>query len=407
MPDQVTNVTKVGLGKRLGNSFGGIFIGILLFLASFVVLFWNEGRVDISTIASQATHISATEVSTDAALEGSLVSMTGTFDSESIIGDDTYLKAGNYIALDRNVEMYAWEEKETQDQTTNLGGSETIETTYSYNKVWTEDPQDSDSFYEQGGHANPSKSIQNFEKKASQAQVGVYSVDPQEMGLPASHPLVLADDLLLQAIPEVSTPTVPVVTSTTGGYDAMQQHIDTTKIFRSGQYIFVGKGTLSNPVVGDMRISYEVLKPGLSVTAFGALSGDMLDTYTDEDGNSLYRAIEGSREDAIEIMHTEYTMTLWLLRLVGFFMMLIGLSMVVAPLHILLDILPFLGSVSRTVTGLVLFLVSLVLTAITIIISQILHSLIAVLVTVAVIIVAVVIIAKRKKKNTPTQPTNM
>ena len=38
------------------------------------------------------------------------------------------------------------------------------------------------------------------------------------------------------------------------------------------------------------------------------------------------------------------SMLTWILRVVGFFMMFIGLSMVLRPLSVLADVLPFLGS---------------------------------------------------------------
>ena len=44
MADRYTEVTRTGWGKRIGQSLSGALIGGLLFLASFVLLWWNEGR---------------------------------------------------------------------------------------------------------------------------------------------------------------------------------------------------------------------------------------------------------------------------------------------------------------------------------------------------------------------------
>ena len=106
MPDQYTHVTKKGLGSRLGNSLKGILVGLLLFIASFAVLFWNEGRVDVSEIAQTAIQIQENEPAADA--QGELVTVTGKLVTDETVGDGLYLKAGNYIAVRRNVEIYAF-----------------------------------------------------------------------------------------------------------------------------------------------------------------------------------------------------------------------------------------------------------------------------------------------------------
>ena len=42
--DTHTEVTTESWGSRIGSSLGGIVVGILLIIASFPTLFWNEGR---------------------------------------------------------------------------------------------------------------------------------------------------------------------------------------------------------------------------------------------------------------------------------------------------------------------------------------------------------------------------
>lgn len=43
--DQITEVTEEGLVERLIRSFAGVLLGIGLFLGSFALLYWNEGRL--------------------------------------------------------------------------------------------------------------------------------------------------------------------------------------------------------------------------------------------------------------------------------------------------------------------------------------------------------------------------
>ena len=44
MADRFTEVTRTGWGKRIGQSLSGALIGGLMFLGSFALLWWNEGR---------------------------------------------------------------------------------------------------------------------------------------------------------------------------------------------------------------------------------------------------------------------------------------------------------------------------------------------------------------------------
>ena len=105
MSDRVVRTEKIGYFQRLRNSIGGIVFGIVLFLASFAVLFWNEGRVDLSRVAKTSTEIAATGSPT--ASVGDFVSVTGNITSPEQLGDSPYLAPGNYISLSRTAEMFA------------------------------------------------------------------------------------------------------------------------------------------------------------------------------------------------------------------------------------------------------------------------------------------------------------
>ncbi len=109
MSNQYQEVEVASWGNRLGNSFMAAFLGVALFFTSFLVLYWNEGRVDFSQIAKTAVEISATAPNKTAL--GKLVSTTGNITSSQKLGDQLFLKAGNYIVVDRQVVTYSWVEK--------------------------------------------------------------------------------------------------------------------------------------------------------------------------------------------------------------------------------------------------------------------------------------------------------
>jgi len=374
MPNSFTTTTTTGYGTRIGKSFGGVIVGILLFLGSFGVLFWNEGRTDLASVAKKSVELPTGAVTTDAALQGQFVSASGVVTSTEALGDDAFLKPGKYLAVDRSVEMYAWVEKKTENSNTNVGGSETTQTTYDYTMEWTNDPMSPSEMEYSADHENPALSLSDDSFTVANLTVGSYAVSGTA-DLPSTSALTLAKDNVILSDGAIL----------------------------SGGYVFQGTGTATSPKLGDIRVSYSTLTPGFEGTAFGTLQSGKIVKYTNEDGDSLFRVFDGSRSEAITTLHSEFVTMGWILRLVGFFMMWFGLAGILGPISTLLDILPFLGSTSRFVVSAVTLPIALVLTTITVIVSMIMHSLIALIVVAALVIVAAVLIAKRMPKKAGTK----
>ncbi len=358
MADQFTEVTTKGWGKRILDSFLGVLIGLALFFISFIVLWKTEGRTNYAKIASQALEVSSSKVESEA--EGRLVSVTAPLETSGTLGDPGFLKPGAYIRLWRTVEMFAWvEEKHTKTEK-KTGGSEVTTTTYNYKKEWTDDPRPSSQFKHPEGHENPPLPIEAKTYLAERANVGAYAVDLERISLPGTTQLELSPEKL--DLPKGSDYTL------------------------SGNFLFRGQGTMAEPKVGDIRLSYHVLPSGKKVTAFGKLSGSELVPYLHKGEKRLYRAIFGDRDEAIALMKQEYKIAGWAGRIIGFLMMWVGLLMMTGPLHTILDVLPFLGKASRFIVGLLTFPIALVLSLVTIIISMIAHNVIALIIVMALIV---------------------
>jgi hypothetical protein len=366
MADQFTTVKTKSWGSRLMNSVMGVGIGILLFLGSFYLLFWNEGRVDMSKVAETAVAVSAT--ADDPSAEGKLVSVSGTVVTDEKLGDNKFLKPGDWLALERTVEMYAWKEDSETKSQKNLGGSETETTTYTYTKEWSENPEDSADFENPANHENPDMAEEGGSLTVTKAKLGIYDVDPASLSLPGYKKLTL----------EAANLTLPA------GYTLVNGTI------------FKGTGTLDNPQVGDLRISFSVLPNNAKGTVFAKKEGNSLITFRGPKNSTLYRLFSEDREAAIATLASEHKMITWILRAVGFLMMWIGLSMVFGPLSVFLDVIPALGSFTGAATGGIAFIVSLILSIATILVSMLLHSLIAVIIVAVVIAGGVVLYMKRK-----------
>lgn len=371
MPNSFTTSTTTGYGTRIGKSFVGVLLGIVMFFGSFVLLFWNEGRTDLSSIAKTAIELPAGAASTDAAVQGKLVSASGVVTSNEELTDDLYLQPGKYLAVDRKAEMYAWVETKSEKSHTNVGGSETTDTTYDYAMEWTSDPQPSTAFQYPEDHENPDVTVPSDTFTVGTLTVGAYEVTG-DVDLPPTTPLSLKKDLVALG----------------GG----------AKL--SGDYVFLGTGTVMSPKLGDTRISYSVLNAGFDGTVFGKLASSKITKSVDADGNELFRVFPGSRDEAIATLHSEFVTMGWVWRVVGFLLMWFGLAGVLGPISTLLDILPFLGSTSRFLVSVVTFPIALVLTVVTVLISMVLHSLIALIIVLALCIGGGIAAAKLMPKKT-------
>jgi hypothetical protein len=144
MSDQFVTITRTGWLGNIMNSFVGVLFGIILFLVAFPVLWFNEGRTNMATVAKASVLVDGTSVNQQT--EGKQVAVAGTLATDERLGDTPYLAAGTYIQLNRKVEMFAWVENKSTDTHKDVGGSSTTTTTYSYVKQWSSSPEDSQSF---------------------------------------------------------------------------------------------------------------------------------------------------------------------------------------------------------------------------------------------------------------------
>ena len=369
MPDEFTKVTKKTWGQNIMATALGVIIGIGMFIVSFIVLWSNEGRTNLGKVAQGAVIINPATANSSA--EGKLVSLGGPIQSNTAVGDPKYLKSGPYVVLYRHIEMYAWiEEKETREEKKTGGGSEE-KTIYRYKKDWTNSPKNSSEFEIPEGHGNPPLTVKSDTFYTSAAHIGIFKFDHTNAILPAAKPIALTTE---NAIPY---------------WDA--------KLI-GNDYIFQGKGTYIQPLVGDIRINFTAVHTGINVTLFGKLVSGSIAPYYHKGKTRLFRAIEGTHDEAIVLLKTEHKIMGWILRIVGFLLMWIGLNLILGPLNAVLDVLPFLGRITRGLLAIINFFIALILSIITILVSMIFHNLIALIILIIIAGVLIVVLIGRKKK---------
>lgn len=344
MPDQFTEVTTRSWGSRIAGSFAGVLVGILLFLDSFPLIIWNESRSvqRIKTLEEgRGAVVSIASDSINPSHEGALVHVTGLATTDEVLKDVVFGIEMNALKLSRTVEMYQWKETSLSKTTQNVGGSETTETTYRYEKVWSSTPISSSSFKQQAGHQNPSMPYKNDSFTAQKITLGAFTLDaPFKSQLGGWQALPVTEKNLDAAEPEV--------------YSTFQ--VTDGRFFR---------GNAANPQIGALRVSFQSIAPQ-TVTAVGLQRGGTLETYKARNGTiNLLAMGTVAAEDMFAAAEAENKIITWIIRFAGFAMMWIGLSLVLGPLSVLASVIPFLGNLLGAGTAFVSFVFALVLTFVT------------------------------------------
>lgn len=378
MREEYQEVRHISWLEKLGSSCLGVILGVLLFLGSFVLLVWNEGKLNLATVAQSAVDVSIAANATTA--QGKLVSASDRITAITPLGDDHFLLPGQYVVIDRTVEMYAWDEQRKTERRKELGGSEKDVTTYTYESRWSGNPEDSSSFKYSQNHRNPPKTIPDQLFKVSEARVGPYRLDMNQFErvnnrrsscdgtgttLEWGHGGILS-------LPATGTVSLNAQNSrVSGGARRLQG------------YIFQGSGTPQTPNIGDLRICYSGLPVNTLVTVFGKLDQNQIVPYVYRQ-TPIYRLLPGSREAAIATLTQEHTLWTWIFRAGGFLMMWFGLMLLGSPLSAFLDVIPWFGSMAEGITLVSSFATAFILSTVTILTAMLLHHPIALALAISV-----------------------
>lgn len=349
MSDSVTEVTSVSWWGRIKRSFVGLLVGLLLVVGMVVLLFWNEGRA-VQTARSLAEGaglvVSVAAEKVDPANEGRLIHVSGTLTSATKPEDPDFGVAVEAVRLIRDVEMYQWVQSEKSETRTRIGGGEETVTTYTYAKEWQDGPVDSGAFKQPAGHANPPMELRGRTMRIEEGRLAAFTADRPVLDLVGgSRSLDLAADRR---------------SSIDAAYPGSQM------LSVADGRIYLGNDP-SRPEIGDYRVSYSYVPLG-PVSVVGQQRGDRFAAYQTQAGDSLLMVDVGTvpAEKMFSDAVAANKAVTWLLRVAGLLLLALGFSLVLAPLGVLADVLPFLGSVVRFGTGLIALALAALLGAATI-----------------------------------------
>jgi hypothetical protein len=345
MNDVITEVSTESWFSRIRGAFGGIVVGLVLFVVAFPALTWNEKRsIDrtrgLNEVASRTITVDGKTL--DPAAEGKAVHFSALAATTVGVKDETFGIAESALKVRRSVEMYQWEEVKESKTEEKMGGSSTTTTTYRYSKEWKDGVNASSEFKQPTGHENPEQMMFPSQSIAApDITAGPYKL-PESLvaGIGGWEDLPVP---ALESLPE------PIRAKAKSGGDGL----------------YFGENP-SQPAVGDHRVSFQIVRPH-EVSVVAQQVGATLQPVTAKTGQvALIEDGVHSAEAMFQMAHEENRFLTWLLRLGFFVVMAIGLSLLFRPLKVLASVIPLAGSVVGAGTGIIALLLAAALSSATI-----------------------------------------
>lgn len=403
MSDSFSETTSVGWLSRIGSSIKGVAIGGLLVLVAVIVLFWNEGRSVNRAKAlaeGRGAVVDANVDRVEPTNEGKLVHLSGNAQAAGTLRDAAFgIEAPHALRLARTVEMFQWDEDRKTEKKKKLGGGEERVTTYSYKTTWSESLIDSSDF-KQPGHDNPGKKPFPSELwNAGDATLGQFQVNNVILEQLEPRTKLVPTSAVLAA-------TKPANPATTG--PATSPATLPSSAAASGPQVADGMlylGSPNSPKVGDVRVSFASVPPG-PISIIARQVGSTFEPYRAHTGELLLVEPGTVSADGM-FKHAEDAnrMLTWILRAVGFVVLAIGFNMILAPLAVVADVVPFIGSLVGAGTFVAALLLAVPVWCVTVALAWLFYRpLIGIGLLLVAAAVPILILRMRKPKVVPVKP---
>ena len=362
--------------KKIKNSFGGIIGGIILLIAGTCLLWWNEGN-NVKNIATtnevEKTAIEVKSDKVDSNNDGKLVLVSDKLNVvDEEVADTEFDVSLKTARLQRKVEIYQWEEKENTDEDGN--------TTYSYEKKWSDELIDSSSFSNSKGHENPTTILQNSKSfEANEVKIGAFELSAKQISS----------------------------LSTSAKFDASDLKLKDDYTYQ-GEFVTTSKD-IAKPEIGDIRISW-LYNDWKETTILAVQKDNSFADFVSKSDKKVNRVEKGTLtlKEVVSKMRKENKFMKWLFRFVGTFLIIMGYISILNPLSTIASFVPILGGIVGGLLGLLGFLVGLVHSLIIIVIAWFRFRPILSIALIAVIVgllFGIKKILKSKKESLDSTPT--
>ena len=344
MDNNFTEITTTTYGQNVKNSFFRMVFGIILFFASFILLWWNEGNsvrliqkedfINKNAIVANSSTINKNN-------DMKLIATNGSVYSDEILSD-SMVTVDNVLNLTRTVEMYQWIEKKQTEEKRSADGGTTKTTTYSYEKTWDKFEHNSDK-YKKTGYNNPKFTFKSKDLTVNEAKMGEFKLNRNQI-------------------------------SRIGGYRNIEK-LEPKENFKIIDNYYYKGNDYSFPEVGDIRISYKYVPSGANVSIIGQQNWDNSIGEMPTRSGSLYLQYDGilSLDEMLNKFKQTNMLLTFGLRFAGFFAMYIGLQLLVNPIIAIARFVPFLSEIVEFISSFILGSIAASLSLLTIAIAWLMY----------------------------------
>ena len=331
-------VTEQGWFSRIKDAIVGVLIGILMFFGAGAMLFYNEYDAlyranDLAEAEKVVISVAADKV--DSANQGKLVHMSGKALTDETLYDTTFgITKPKALKLSREVEMYQWKEKEHTETKKKTGGKKETITTYTYERVWSDSVINSSSFNEASTHVNPGSMRFNSNKwQAKKVTLGAFTLTGSQVDSIGEWATIAPSEA--KKIPS-------------GGV------VEGNKIY------FRIPGSTGGESIGDVRVGFEYVGTK-DVSIYAGQVGNTFEEFKTSVGHISHMRLQMGTVSAKAMFaeaKSEAAMLKWVLRLVGFILMFVGVGLVFKPIEVVADVIPFIGNIVGMGLGILTFAIA-------------------------------------------------
>ena len=306
------------------NSLKGVIVGLLFIVLAPVGLWFNEKNAvetaaALTEGAGKVVHVE--EAKKDPTTTPKLVHVWGKADTKDTLKDPDFGVSAVAIKLERHVEMYQWKQEKHERTEDTVGGSKKTITTYTYKLVWDDDEINSSEFNDKDPkYRNPPMAMKKMTFKSQNVTLGDYKLSESLIDM--------INNSQQLSITEVMTNSFP----------------DELKAKYKAANGILQSGTPGNPQVGDLKITFKVTNPQDVSLVSCTMNGEFT-PYKASNGHEVQLLECGKFDAPMMFQHAQdaNAMMTWIFRLLGFVVMWIGISLIIAPIREFAGAIPLFG----------------------------------------------------------------
>jgi hypothetical protein len=327
------NIETISWWSRIKNSLVNIIVGIGLVIVTIGFIFWNENqsiKTKMSLLEAEKIIVQVPHHPIDENNNQKLVYTSGIATTKEDLVDDLLNVELNAIKLQRTVEMLQWKENTETTTTNNTGGYQTHTTNYTYKQEWSSKVIDSSNFQNPNEHQNPqSMPAKSLTQTAKTVTLGDFILNEELISIISNYEDVTLEKDDVESVKETLSLPASLVQNE----------------------IYVGKDP-SHPQIGDLKIRLSAVYPE-DVSVIAVQAGNQFEPYHAKAGDDVMLLDVGqvSATQMIENALLENKILCWIIRTACLIVLIVGYAMILNPLVVVADVLPFLGSLVGFGTG--------------------------------------------------------